>query len=76
MLRLESDLAQVLLAACKGELNGVTLNWSPGSTMVVVMASKGYPGSYEKGTVIKKPQTSRASCTIGQDFSCWNCPRL
>lgn len=53
MVRLESDLAQVLLAACRGELTGVTLNWSPGSAMVVVMASKGYPGSYEKGTMIQ-----------------------
>ncbi|KAL3538498.1 hypothetical protein ACH5RR_001864 [Cinchona calisaya] len=53
MVRLESDLAQVLLAACKGELTGVSLDWSPGSAMVVVMASKGYPGSYEKGTVIQ-----------------------
>ncbi|XP_039065907.1 phosphoribosylamine--glycine ligase-like [Hibiscus syriacus] len=53
MVRLESDLAKVLLGACRGELKGVTLNWSPGSAMVVVMASKGYPGSYEKGTVIR-----------------------
>lgn len=53
MVRLESDLAQVLLAACKGELSGVSLDWSPGSAMVVVMASKGYPGSYEKGTLIE-----------------------
>lgn len=53
MVRLESDLAQVLLAACKGELSGVSLDWSPGSAMVVVVASKGYPGSYEKGTRIE-----------------------
>ncbi|KAI9114172.1 hypothetical protein K1719_014822 [Acacia pycnantha] len=53
MIRLESDLAQVLLAACRGELNGLSLNWSHGSAMVVVMASKGYPGSYEKGTLIQ-----------------------
>ena len=53
MVRLESDLAQVLLAACRGELSEVSLSWSPGSAMVVVMASKGYPGSYEKGTVIQ-----------------------
>ncbi|MED6221922.1 Phosphoribosylamine--glycine ligase, chloroplastic [Stylosanthes scabra] len=53
MVRLESDLAQVLLAACRGELSGVSLNWSPGSAMVVVMASKGYPGKYEKGTLIE-----------------------
>ncbi|XP_045813711.1 phosphoribosylamine--glycine ligase isoform X1 [Trifolium pratense] len=53
MVRLESDLVQVLLAACRGELSGVSLDWSPGSAMVVVMASKGYPGSYEKGTIIE-----------------------
>ncbi|TXG51700.1 hypothetical protein EZV62_024224 [Acer yangbiense] len=58
MVRLESDLAQVLLAACRGELTGVTLDWSPGSAMVVVMASKGYPGSYEKGTVIQNLEES------------------
>ncbi|XP_021720789.1 phosphoribosylamine--glycine ligase-like [Chenopodium quinoa] len=52
MMRLESDLAQVLLAACRGKLTGVSLKWSPGSAMVVVMASNGYPGSYKKGTVI------------------------
>ncbi|KAF8411956.1 hypothetical protein HHK36_004514 [Tetracentron sinense] len=53
MVRLESDLAQVLLAACRGQLSGVSLSWSPGSAMVVVMANQGYPGAYEKGTVIR-----------------------
>ncbi|KAI5661659.1 hypothetical protein M9H77_20982 [Catharanthus roseus] len=52
MMRLESDLAQVLLAACKGKLRGISLEWSPGSAMVVVMASKGYPGSYITGSEI------------------------
>lgn len=52
-MRLESDLAQILLAACRGELSDVTLEWSPGSAMVVVMASRGYPGAYQKGTVIR-----------------------
>ncbi|GAB2272815.1 Phosphoribosylamine--glycine ligase, chloroplastic [Dionaea muscipula] len=53
MMRLESDLAQVLLAACKGELKGLSLDWSPGSAMVVVMASNGYPEAYEKGSVVR-----------------------
>ncbi|XP_074590431.1 phosphoribosylamine--glycine ligase-like [Curcuma longa] len=53
MMRLESDLARVLLAACRGELGSVSLKWSPGSAMVVVMASKGYPGSYKKGSKIR-----------------------
>lgn len=52
-MRLESDLAQVLLAATRGELGRVSLSWSPGPAMVVVMASRGYPGAYEKGTVIR-----------------------
>ncbi|XP_078179417.1 glycinamide ribonucleotide (GAR) synthetase [Carex rostrata] len=52
MMRLESDLAQALLAACKGQLDQVSLTWSPESAMVVVMASEGYPGSYKKGTII------------------------
>ncbi|CAH8251737.1 unnamed protein product [Arabidopsis lyrata] len=53
MMRLESDLAKVLLAACKGELSGVSLDWSKDSAMVVVMASNGYPGAYEKGSIIR-----------------------
>ena len=54
MVRLESDLVKVLLAACEGKLSEVSsLNWSPGSAMVVVLASNGYPGSYEKGSVIQ-----------------------
>lgn len=53
MMRLESDLAQVLMSACRGELGDVSLTWSPEMAMVVVMASEGYPGSYKKGTVIR-----------------------
>ncbi|KAF3795310.1 Phosphoribosylamine--glycine ligase [Nymphaea thermarum] len=53
MMRLESDLAQALLAACKGRLSGVSLSWSSEPAMVVVMASKGYPGDYTKGTIIR-----------------------
>ncbi|CAN6349186.1 unnamed protein product [Urochloa humidicola] len=53
MMRLESDLAQVLLAACHGELGKVSLTWSPELATVVVMASEGYPGAYKKGSVIK-----------------------
>ncbi|WVZ53282.1 hypothetical protein U9M48_004250 [Paspalum notatum var. saurae] len=53
MMRLESDLAQVLLSACRGELVDVSLAWSPEMAMVVVMASQGYPGCYKKGTVIR-----------------------
>ncbi|GJM87771.1 hypothetical protein PR202_ga03762 [Eleusine coracana subsp. coracana] len=53
MMRLESDLAQVLLAACRGGLGKISLTWSPELATVVVMASEGYPGAYKNGTVIK-----------------------
>lgn len=68
MVRLESDLAQVLLAACRGELDRVSLEWSPGSAMVVVIASEGYPGSYKKGTVIKNVEEAEAAAPCVKVF--------
>jgi phosphoribosylamine--glycine ligase len=53
MIRLQSDLVQVLLSACKGNLNGVQLEWAEDPALVVVMASNGYPGKYVTGTRIK-----------------------
>lgn len=43
-----------VLATSKHEPDEVSLNRSPGSAMVLVMASNGYPISYEKGSVIQK----------------------
>jgi phosphoribosylamine--glycine ligase len=50
MPRLKSDLLTALLAARDGKLT--PLEWHDGAALTVVMASKGYPGSYEKGHVI------------------------
>lgn len=52
MLRLESDLLEALLAACSGKLADVQLAWSSDTALTVVMAAQGYPGSYQKGSVI------------------------
>ena len=52
MARLKSDLLPVLLAGAEGKLAGVSLEWHDEPALVVVMAAKGYPGSYEKNTVI------------------------
>lgn len=68
MMRLQSDLAQVLLAACKGQLGSVSLAWSPGSAMVVVMASQGYPGCYEKGSVIRNLDKAEVAAPEVQIF--------
>jgi phosphoribosylamine---glycine ligase len=53
MLRLMSDLVPALLACCDGVLGNFDLRWYPDAALTVVMAAKGYPGSYAKGTVIE-----------------------
>ena len=53
MPRLKSDLMPALLAARDGVLNAVDLRWSDEVALTVVMAAKGYPGTPEKGSVIK-----------------------
>ncbi len=52
MARLDSDIVELLLAACDGKLAGHKVAWKPDPAMVVVMAAAGYPGSYKKGGVI------------------------
>jgi phosphoribosylamine--glycine ligase len=53
MLRLKSDLVPALLAACDGELNHIDLRWSDEPALTVVMAAKGYPGDYAKGSLVE-----------------------
>jgi phosphoribosylamine--glycine ligase len=53
MLRLESDLLPALLAVAEGRLAGLSLEWSKEPALCVVMAAKGYPGAYAKGSEIK-----------------------
>jgi len=53
MMRLKSDLLPILHAAATGTLDSVTAEWRDETALTVVMASKGYPGSYEKNTPIR-----------------------
>jgi phosphoribosylamine--glycine ligase len=53
MLRLMSDLLPALIASRDGQLKNIDLRWYPDAALTVVMAAKGYPGSYSKGTVIE-----------------------
>jgi len=52
LMRLKSDLLEVMLAVCEGRLDEVSLEWDERPAVCVVMASGGYPGSYEKGKKI------------------------
>jgi phosphoribosylamine--glycine ligase len=53
MLRLESDLVEILLSAIEEDVLVNEVQWSSKASACVILASGGYPGSYEKGKVIK-----------------------
>ena len=53
MLRLMSDLVPALLASRDGQLKSFDLRWYPDPALTVVMAAKGYPGDYARGSVIE-----------------------
>ncbi len=52
MARLETDLVEIAGAVADGKLADIELKWKPGASVCVVLASGGYPGSYEKGRPI------------------------
>jgi phosphoribosylamine--glycine ligase len=52
MLRLLSDLVPAMIASCDGQLKNFDLRWYPDAALTVVMAAKGYPGDYHRGSVI------------------------
>jgi phosphoribosylamine--glycine ligase len=53
MMRLKSDLLPALLAVAEGRLAGVILEWHGEPALCVVMATKGYPGAYDKGSELR-----------------------
>jgi phosphoribosylamine--glycine ligase len=52
LMRMKSDLVPVLEATLEGRLSRLEVQWDERPSVCVVMASGGYPGSYEKGKVI------------------------
>ena len=53
MPRLMTDLCQLIQGAIDGQLGHMNLRWFPLHALSVVMAAKGYPGAYAKGTEIR-----------------------
>lgn len=51
--RLESSLADLMLACANGDLGGRTIRWSFDCAACIVLTAGGYPGSYDKGAVIR-----------------------
>ncbi|HSA94332.1 MAG TPA: phosphoribosylamine--glycine ligase [Terriglobales bacterium] len=53
LMRLESDLLGAFIASVEGRVSEGDLRWSSGATTCVVLASEGYPGSYQSGKHIE-----------------------
>ncbi|TGV95507.1 phosphoribosylglycinamide synthetase C domain-containing protein, partial [Mesorhizobium sp. M2E.F.Ca.ET.154.01.1.1] len=53
MMRLKDDLLVLLNAAVDGQLAHMSARWSDEAALTVVMAARGYPGTPEKGSVIR-----------------------
>jgi phosphoribosylamine--glycine ligase len=52
MLRMMSDIVPALIASADGQLKNFSLRWFDDVALTVIMATKGYPGDYGKGSVI------------------------
>ena len=64
MMRLRSNLAQVLLSATRGELDRITLDWNPRVALGVVMAAAGYPLNPRKGDGITGLPADAPDCMV------------
>ena len=66
MMRLGAQAMDLMHAAAEGRLKDMRVNWADDHAMTVVMAANGYPGAYEKGSVIggldDLPETSGEMC--------------
>ncbi len=53
MMRLGAQALDMMLACCEGRLDQARVHWADDHALTIVMAAKGYPGTYDKGTEIK-----------------------
>ena len=60
MHRMASDFVPALRAAAEGDLAGARLEWKPGPSVCVVLASRGYPGAYATGQPISVIEAAEA----------------
>ena len=60
LARWQSDPLAALIAAAKGQLAGYEVTWSERTAITVVMAAKGYPGEYAKGSEIRGVEAAEA----------------
>ena len=68
MMRLKDDIVTIMLAACDGTLDKISVRWHDKAALTVVMTAEGYPGDVQKGSVINKLDEASAIDGVA-DFS-------
>ncbi|MGR3806500.1 phosphoribosylamine--glycine ligase [Pasteurella testudinis] len=66
MMRLQSDLVELCLAACDGKLDQVRSEWCAQAALGIVLAAEGYPADYRKGDVISGIPSIGQTALAGQ----------
>jgi len=64
LLRLQSDLVELIQAALQQRLDSVQAHWHSKPALGVVMAAKGYPGDYPRGMAISGKLHSTSDCAV------------
>jgi phosphoribosylamine--glycine ligase len=64
MLRLRSDIVELILGTIDGNIHEIHTDWNNNHVATVVMASNGYPGEYKKGTIIRSLDTTEDLANI------------
>jgi len=59
LVRLRSDLLELLERTCEGRLAGATIEWDARAAVCVVLAAEGYPGAVERGRRIEGLESLR-----------------
>lgn len=60
MMRCRSDIVAALAAVADGDLTGIDIDWTTQTALTVVLAARGYPGQYQKGSQIRGLETLAA----------------
>lgn len=62
--RLKTDIISAMLAATDGGLGHFDMRWDDANAVTVVMATKGYPGAYDKGSAINNSESDDPDCIV------------
>lgn len=62
--RLKTDIVSAFLAATDGGLGHFDMRWDEANAVTIVMATKGYPGVYEKGSAIHNCENNDPDCIV------------